>query len=293
MSESHHVDHEERGQQFHATSSAIERLLDALNRQSPINLEFITRPFNKAFNGRVYSLELIYAKSRLFRFLVRKGVNPILLFVSLTAGMAGALRRFYKESSQLALNLLGVVYPAWQCWQLVKEQHTHDNIQREREYKSWLTYWMIYGTFQVLDNWTYDILSLFPNYNMYKLAILYWLQNPHSNGASLLCHQVIQKPIYPDPPVTPTATTYSIPSSPESHHADDDQLTLTIEQPKSGGTPTTASPSPPHLPTSTTTSILDGYTPTLQPRTPPSIISNSPSEKQDQPYSLLEAESAW
>ena len=167
MSELHYIDdkniHNERTSSdfgFHATSSAIEQLLDSLNRQSPINLEFITRPFNKTFNSRIYSLETIYAKSRIFRFLVRKGVNPILLFVSLTAGMAGGLRRFYKQSTRLALNLLGVVYPAWQCWQLVKEQNDdhqkqqqpHDGVNREREYKSWLTYWMIYGTFQGKKN---------------------------------------------------------------------------------------------------------------------------------------------
>ncbi|KAI7860858.1 TB2/DP1, HVA22 family-domain-containing protein [Circinella umbellata] len=302
MSESHYVEdkniHNERTGgdfRFHATSSAIEQLLDTLNRQSPINLEFITRPLNKAFNSRVYSLETIYAKSRIFRLLVRKGVNPILLFVSLTAGMAGGLRRFYKQSTQLALNLLGVVYPAWKCWQLVKEQSDQqqqplDGVNREREYKSWLTYWMIYGTFQVLDNWTYDILSIFPNYNVYKLAILYWLQSPHSKGAFLLCHQVIQKPSYPDSSAcsssspTPTAS-YSIPSTPESNHADDDDnddpLTLTIEPPKSSA--------------NSTPSILDGYTPTLQPRTPPSIIATNTitTEKQDQPYSLLEAEAAW
>ena len=127
----------------------------------------------------------------------------------------------------------------------------------------------------VLDNWTYDILSIFPNYNVYKLAILYWLQSPHSKGASLLCHQVIQKPNYPDSTFacsssssssspTPTAS-YSIPSTPESNHADDDDnddpLTLTIEPPKTSST--------------STPSILDGYTPTLQPRTPPSIITTN------------------
>ena len=130
---------------LHATSSAIERVLDSVNRSSPINLEFVTRPFGKASIARIQSLELIYAKSRLFRFLVSKGVNPILLFVSLSAGIAGGLRRFYKQSTQLALTLLGVVYPAWKCWQLVKEQN---GLEQEREYKSWLTYWLIYGTFQ-------------------------------------------------------------------------------------------------------------------------------------------------
>ncbi|KAI8138587.1 TB2/DP1, HVA22 family-domain-containing protein [Fennellomyces sp. T-0311] len=240
---------------LHATSTAIEHVLESVNRSSPINLEFVTRPFGKASITRIRSLETIYAKSRLFRFLVRKGVNPILLFVSLSAGIAGGLRRFYKQSTQLALTLLGVVYPAWKCWQLVKEQ---EGMGQEREYKSWLTYWMIYGTFQVLDNWSSDILSLFPNYNLYKLAILYWAQSPHSKGASVLCHQVIQKPRYPAPP-TPTAT-YSIPSSPESHHAD--ELTLTIEQSKP--------------------SILDGYTPTLQ----------EPITDKQEPY-MLEAEAAW
>jgi hypothetical protein len=31
-------------------------------------------------------------------------------------------------------------------------------------------------------------------YNLYKLFILYWAQNPHSNGSQLLYRHVIQKP---------------------------------------------------------------------------------------------------
>lgn len=219
-----HQQYQQVPSRFYATSIALERILDAINRESPINLEFATVPFRRATVSRIRSLEMIYAKSRLFRFLVRKGVNPIILFVGLSAGLAATLRRFYQQSTYLALNLVGVAYPAWRCWYLVKEhtekEHQSDNpnlqIERIREYKSWLTYWMLYGSLQVLDNWASDLTLLLPKYNVYKLLLLYWAQSPHSFGASVLCHHVLQKPSdrYPSessamvaaPPLFPSIT---------------------------------------------------------------------------------------
>lgn len=271
---------------FYATSLALERILDTINRESPINLEFATVPFRKATVSRIRSLEMMYAKSKIFRFLVRKGVNPIVLFVGLSAGLAATLRRFYRQSTYLALNLVGVAYPAWRCWHLVKE-HTEKErdpnlqIERVREYKSWLTYWMLYGSLQVIDNWASDMTLLLPNYNVYKLLLLYWAQSPHSCGASILCHHVLQKPegyppessLSPSPisaahrqPLSPSYSSSSSVSTTQMHshssimdNEDDDdgkvvdgqqveeereQLTLTIER---------------RRPEST--SILDGYMP--------------------------------
>lgn len=131
---------------LYSTSQSVQSLLDKFNRSSPINLEFLTKPIANATVCRVHAIESFYAKSRVIRFLVRKGVPPMLLFLGLSAGGVVAIRRFYKEQTYLALNLLGVVYPAWRCWQLVKEiQPEHD---RQDEYKAWLTYWMLYGSMQ-------------------------------------------------------------------------------------------------------------------------------------------------
>ena len=45
----------------------------------------------------------------------------------------------------------------------------------------------------VLDHWT--PFTSQRKFNLYKLFILYWAQNPHSNGAQVLYRHVIQKPV--------------------------------------------------------------------------------------------------
>ncbi|KAJ8661633.1 hypothetical protein O0I10_002440 [Lichtheimia ornata] len=267
---------------LYSTSQSVQSFLDKLNRGSPINLEFLTKPIANATVCRVQAIESFYAKSRVIRFLVRKGVPPMLLFLGLSAGGVAAIRRFYKEQTYLALNLLGVVYPAWRCWQLVKEiQPEHD---RQDEYKAWLTYWMLYGSMQVLDAWAKPLTQKWPNYNLYKLIILYWAQNPYSKGAAVLCQHVLQKPIYDDdekeesdkrqqhdyydynndyqsssPPVytipggatvddcASSSSSSATSSSSFDHPPSPEEMTLTIETPHHH-----------HQ------SILDGYTPTLQ-----------------------------
>lgn len=141
------MDDQEHDDRYHATSLAIVNLLNSLNSASPINLEFLTSFFKKATISRIHSLETIYAKSRLVRLLVQKGVHPVFLFASLTVGMAAALQRFYRHSHYLALNLLGVAYPAWQSWRLVKTLPSAFSPPIE-EYQAWLTYWILYGSLQ-------------------------------------------------------------------------------------------------------------------------------------------------
>jgi hypothetical protein len=121
----------------------------------------------------------------------------------------------------------------------------------------------------VLDNWASLLKDLMPYYNIYKIAILYWAQNPQSKGATTLYN--ILRPIAAQPPVeskpsgilqpytlpksmsietivkrtTETIPTpYEIQSNPISD-LDDEELTLTIS---SGG--------PGY-------GLMNGYTPSL------------------------------
>ncbi|ORZ16898.1 TB2/DP1, HVA22 family-domain-containing protein [Absidia repens] len=189
--EHHHLER----QRMFATSLAVERFTDKINRGSPINIRPVTLPICKASTKRIHSLESFYIQSRFFRFLLRKGLPPVLLFLGTTSSIAWLLRRFYSRHRYLALNSLGVLYPAWRCWHLVKKLDTlGEPLDQLKECKTWLAYWLLYGSLQVLDNWGTDIEQLFPNYYIYKLVILYWAQSPHSNGATILYQRVLQKP---------------------------------------------------------------------------------------------------
>jgi len=126
------------------TSKIIEKCIAAVDANAPINISFITQPISKACVDRIKALEKIYSQSKLYQFLIKKGVYPTLLFSAVSGGVGYGVYRTYHRSTKLVLNLLGVVYPTYCCWHLVKSQSD----EQEEQLKSWLTYWMIFGSFQ-------------------------------------------------------------------------------------------------------------------------------------------------
>ncbi|CEP07260.1 hypothetical protein [Parasitella parasitica] len=174
-------------------SKIVELCINAIDASAPINISFFTQPVSKAVVDRIKAMEDVYSQSRLYQFLLKKGVYPTLLFSIASGAVSYGAYHIYSRSTKLTLNLLGVVYPTYRCWHLVKSQL---NNGQEEQLKSWLTYWVIFGSFQVLDHWMASDLFAFSKkkYNLYKLLILYWAQSPHSKGALLLYRHVIQKP---------------------------------------------------------------------------------------------------
>lgn len=126
------------------TSKIIEKFITAIDAKAPINISFITQPISKAFVDRIKSLEKVYSQSRLYQFLIKKGIYPTLLFSTVSGSVSYGAYLTYNRSTKLVLNLLGVVYPTYCCWHLVKSQLNG----QEEQLKSWLTYWIIFGSFQ-------------------------------------------------------------------------------------------------------------------------------------------------
>ncbi|KAG1448296.1 hypothetical protein G6F46_011249 [Rhizopus delemar] len=172
-------------------SEIIDIWFRSLEDKSPINLCFLTQPLSKAIVGRIETLEKAYHRVIVYRFLIRSRIHPLVLFVVVTSGLGYLSARMYKRSTRLVLILVGAVYPLCRSWKCIRQR-----VKDEEEICKWLTYWMAFGCFQVLDHWIESDLRLLSKrkYNLYKLFILYWLQNPHSNGASLLYQHVLLKP---------------------------------------------------------------------------------------------------
>ena len=123
-------------------SSIIDRWFRAIEDQSPINLCFMTRPISRSMLGRIETLEGIYNRNIIYRFLIRK-IHPVIVFLSLTTSLSYLATRLYRRSTRLVLTLVGVLYPIQRSWNLIRQREG-----TTEELNSWLTYWMIYGSFQ-------------------------------------------------------------------------------------------------------------------------------------------------
>jgi receptor expression-enhancing protein 5/6 len=79
-------------------------------------------------------------------------------------------------ASSLITNILGFLYPAYKSIQAMNTDGMGDD-------KQWLTYWIVFSLFSVIDNNFEFILELIPFFHLIKLLFLFYLFHPGYNGA--------------------------------------------------------------------------------------------------------------
>ena len=82
-------------------------------------------------------------------------------------------------------NLIGVAYPVFMSF------HALESSTTENDDKQWLTYWVVFGLFNVLDQFAGFILHFIPFYYVLKVATLIWLFHPASQGATYVYNELI------------------------------------------------------------------------------------------------------
>ena len=58
--------------------------------------------------------------------------------------------------------------------------------------KQWLTYWVCFGVFQLLDNYAISILAYIPLYNFLKLGLVILLWHPKSMGMNYIYEHILE-----------------------------------------------------------------------------------------------------
>ena len=81
--------------------------------------------------------------------------------------------------------LIGVVYPAFASFIALETEEKEDD-------KQWLTYWICFGFFQIIDCFGGIILQFIPFYFFLKVAFMVWLFHPKSMGALWLYNNYMQ-----------------------------------------------------------------------------------------------------
>ena len=80
--------------------------------------------------------------------------------------------------------LLGVAYPCFMSFLALESKGADDD-------KQWLTYWVVFGIFNIIDQFAGFILTFIPFYFFLKLIFLVWLFHPISNGATVVYNAYI------------------------------------------------------------------------------------------------------
>jgi len=89
--------------------------------------------------------------------------------------------------SSLLCSVVCFVYPAYKSFKAVESPQGDDDTQ-------WLTYWIVYSTFNILEYFADLILFWIPMYNLLKCLFLLWCMWPIPNNGATIVYKKVLRP---------------------------------------------------------------------------------------------------
>jgi len=110
-------------------------------------------------------------------------VNPGLLLAGI--GSVGLLILLLMQGWNMLLTTITVLYPTVHSIRAIQSPEDDDD-------KIWLTYWMVFGIFNVLETFFSFVFYFIPYWDWLRLMLFVWLLLPNFNGAKVLYEGVIR-----------------------------------------------------------------------------------------------------
>lgn len=82
--------------------------------------------------------------------------------------------------------IITVVYPAFKSIQALETKGD------DEDDKIWLTYWVVFGTFTLLDEFGSVVLQFIPFYFYIKLGFFVWMMLPQTKGSKIVYENVLR-----------------------------------------------------------------------------------------------------
>merc|ERR1740130_1062815 len=133
----------------------------------------------EAFLGRIEFLEMLEQKTHVQKIYIAAGVTLVLTIVILYGFGAGIL-----------CNLVGFVFPAYQSFKALEAES-------DRDERVWLTYWVVYSCFTIVEGFLEWFLFWVPFYYPIKLCVLIFLFHPQTLGSMQVYERVLKPALQP------------------------------------------------------------------------------------------------
>ena len=114
------------------------------------------------------------------------GVKRIVIAQGLFALLA--LYLVVGRAAQFVCNMIGFVYPAYKSLVALETSNKEDD-------SKWLTYWVVFAAFSVVEFFSDVLLSWFPLYWLAKVAFLLWCTTNLNSGSAVIYNRLI-RPVF-------------------------------------------------------------------------------------------------
>lgn len=112
----------------------------------------------------------------------KTGVKGIFVIIGLIGSLVLVWLNVFDS---LITNLVGTIYPAFWTMKSIELKNDDD--------KMWLTYWIVFACFTLVDMFSVIIMKFIPFYFLMKYFFLIWLFMPNSQGCYLVYHLLVKK----------------------------------------------------------------------------------------------------
>ncbi|KAL7736925.1 hypothetical protein ACLKA6_008794 [Drosophila palustris] len=112
--------------------------------------------------------------------------NPIVRY---GAASFCALYLIFGYGAQLLCNIIGVLYPAYVSIHAIESSTKQDDTK-------WLTYWVTFGIFTVIEFFSHVLTHVIPFYWLLKCAFLIWCMLPMENNGSVIIYHKLLRPYF-------------------------------------------------------------------------------------------------
>eukprot|EP01035_Chromulina_nebulosa_P022008 gene22008-28491_t len=118
-------------------------------------------------------------KTKVDKALIALAIAAVPLFLVLSLGFGNFI-----------IDLIGFVYPVYSSIKAIESKDKNDDTQ-------WLTYWLIFGLFKIVEGVADAIISFIPFYFLSKVLFLIWCFYPSTQGASVIYNNFIKPFVVP------------------------------------------------------------------------------------------------
>merc|ERR1712025_989169 len=81
-------------------------------------------------------------------------------------------------------------YPAYKSFKAIESKSKEDDTQ-------WLTYWVVYGVFNILEHAVAFVVAMIPYYGLFKMGFLIFCYHPSTMGATQIYSKVLSPYVVP------------------------------------------------------------------------------------------------